>query len=84
MRGWSKPASHVLILTSIIYHPPPVPTNPRDVEIYRLHAVPAFFGGTEEMRTIPSLAEEFGLKEKSVWGICTKMRKMGQAAEAVE
>ena len=59
-----------------VYHPPPVPTNPRNVEIYRLH--------TEEMRTIPSLAEEFGLKEKSVWGICTKMRKMGQAAEAVE
>jgi hypothetical protein len=48
------------------------------VEIYRLHEVPVFFGGTEEMRTIPSLAEEFGLKEKNVWGICTKMMKMGQ------
>jgi len=58
-----------------VYHPPPVPTNPRDVEIYRLHEVPTFFGGTEAMRMIPTLAEEFGLKEKSVWGICTKMRK---------
>jgi hypothetical protein len=58
-----------------VYHPPPVPTNPRDVEIYRLH--------TEEMRTIPSLAEEFGLKEKSIWGICTKIRKVMQADEAV-
>jgi hypothetical protein len=68
-----------LILTIIIYHPPPVLTNPRDVEIYRLHAVPVFFGGTEEMHTISSLAEQFRLKEKSVWGIYTKMRKMGQA-----
>ncbi|MCX6083181.1 MAG: hypothetical protein NTW32_26945 [Chloroflexi bacterium] len=40
-----------------------VPVNPRDVEIYRLHEVPALFGGTEEKRTIPSLAKEFGLKE---------------------
>ena len=53
------------------YHLPPVPINPRDLEIYRLR--------TEEMRTIPSLAEEFWLKEKSVWGICTKMRKLGKA-----
>jgi hypothetical protein len=70
VRGWSEPASHALILTSIIYYPLPVPTNPRDVEIYRLH--------TEEMCTIPSLTEEFGLKEKSVWGICTRMRNMLQ------
>lgn len=50
-----------------LYQPPPVPSSPRSVEIYRLH--------TEEKRTIPSLAKEFGLKEKSVWGICTRMRK---------
>jgi hypothetical protein len=66
-----------------VYHPPPVPTNPRNVQICRLCAVPVFFGGTEEMRTIPSLAEEFGLKEKSIWGICTKIRKVMQADEAV-
>ena len=28
-----------------VYHPPPVLTNPRDVEIYRLHEVPVFFRG---------------------------------------
>jgi len=50
-----------------MYHPPPVPTNPRDIEIYRLH--------TEEKRSVLSLAKEYGLKEKSVWGICTRMRK---------
>ena len=33
------------------------------------------------MRTIPSLAEEFGLKEKCVWGICTKMKKKGEAGD---
>ena len=59
-----------------VYHPPPVPTNPRDVEIYRLH--------TEDERTIPSLAKEFELKEKSVWGICTKMRKMLVPALALD
>ena len=40
-------------------------------------------GGTEEEHTISSLAKEHGLKAKTVWGICTKMRKMGQADEAV-
>jgi hypothetical protein len=40
-------------------------------EIYRLH--------TEEFRTIPSLGDEFGLKEKSFWGICTKMRQIALA-----
>jgi DNA invertase Pin-like site-specific DNA recombinase len=50
-----------------LYQPLPVPVNPRDVAIYRLH--------TEEKRTIPSLAKEFGLSEKRIWGICTKMRK---------
>ena len=59
-----------------VYHPPPVYTNPRrDVEIYRLH--------TEEEHTIPTLANEYGLKEKSIWGICTKVRKMLLANEAV-
>ncbi len=53
------------------YQPPPVPSDPRTVEIYRLH--------TEEKRTIPSLAKEFGLKEKSIWGICTRMRRRDAA-----
>ena len=39
----------------------------RDQEIYRLH--------TEEKRTVPSLAAEFGLSEKSIWGICARVRK---------
>ncbi len=52
--------------------PKPVKSiSPRDAEIYRLH--------TEEKQTIPSLAEEFGLKEKSVWGICTQVRKRNAA-----
>ncbi len=50
---------------------PEKPISPRDAEIYGLH--------TEEKRTIPSLAEEFGLKEKSVWGICTQVRKRNAA-----
>jgi hypothetical protein len=43
------------------------PTNPRDLEIYRLH--------TEEKRTIASLAKGFGLAENSVWGICNRVGK---------
>jgi len=50
---------------------PEKPIKPRDAEIYRLH--------TQEKRTIPSLAKEFGLKEKSVWGICTRVRRKGCA-----
>jgi hypothetical protein len=46
---------------------PEKPICPRDAEIYRLH--------TKEKRSIPSLAKEFGLAEKSVWGICTRVRK---------
>jgi len=46
---------------------PEKPISPRDREIYRLH--------TEEGRTVPSLAQEFGLAEKSIWGICTRVRK---------
>ena len=45
----------------------PRPVNPRDLEIYRLHM--------EEKKTIRELAKEFNLKMKSVWGICTRMRK---------
>jgi hypothetical protein len=61
---------------------PPKPISSRDLEIYRLHEVPVQFGGTEEERTIPSLAKEYGLKAKTVWGICTKIRKVMQADEA--
>jgi DNA-binding LacI/PurR family transcriptional regulator len=39
----------------------------RDAEIYRLH--------TQEKHTITSLAGQFGLAEKTVWGICTRVRK---------
>jgi site-specific DNA recombinase len=46
---------------------PPKPIKPRDAEIYRLH--------TEENRTITSLAGQFGLAEKTIWGICTRVRK---------
>lgn len=53
---------------------PEKPISPRDREIYRLH--------TEKGRTVPSLAQEFGLAEKSVWGICTRMRKMAIPAPA--
>ena len=41
--------------------------KPRDQEIYRLHV--------EEKRTVLSLSQEFGLSEKSIWGICTRVRK---------
>ena len=45
----------------------PQPINPRDLEIYRLHVV--------EKSTIRELAEKYDLTMKSVWGICTRVRK---------
>ena len=51
----------------------PIPINPCDVEIYHLH--------TEEKRTITWLAKEYGLKEKSIRGICAKVRKSLLAGE---
>jgi predicted DNA-binding protein (UPF0251 family) len=51
---------------------PPRPVNTRDVEIFRLH--------TTEGKTIRELSEQFDLSEKSVWGICTGIRKKMLAA----
>ena len=45
----------------------PRPINPRDLEIYRLHL--------EEKKTIRELAEKYNLTMKSVWGLCTRVRK---------
>jgi hypothetical protein len=59
------------------------PINSRDFEIYRLYEVPVQFEGTEEEHTIPSLASEYGLKAKTVWGICTKIKKVMQADDVV-
>ena len=41
--------------------------SPRDREIYQRH--------TEEKRTVRDLALEYKLSEKSIWGICTHVRK---------
>jgi hypothetical protein len=46
---------------------PAQPVNPRDLEVYRLHIV--------EKRTIRELAEKYDRTIKSVWGICTRVRK---------
>ena len=44
----------------------PRPPSERDVQIYELH---------KAGKTVCELAEQFGLSEKRVWGICTAMRK---------
>jgi len=46
----------------------PKPVNPRDLEICRLHS--------EEKMTIRELAGKYNLTMKSVWGICTRVRKL--------
>ena len=45
---------------------PPRPTSARDWEIYNRHMAG---------ETIRALANQFGLSETRVWGICTKIRK---------
>ena len=40
--------------------------EPRDLEIYSLHA--------KENHTVTSLAGQFGLDEYTVWWICTRLR----------
>ncbi len=52
------------------------PIKPRDLEIYRRH--------TDEQQTVPSLAKEYNLSEKSIWGICTRVRKQIQEQKSEE